>query len=64
MEPNKQQIKNRRDLSEEIATYYLLQEQWENEGGAPINQTEKLPSPKAGQLKKEDDYVTGNKWMF
>lgn len=38
MKTNINQLKIRLDISEDAVQYYKLQEKWENEGGATINQ--------------------------
>ena len=56
MESNIQQLKIKLGFSKGTTKYYQLQEQWENEGGAPKDQPENSPMPEIVPPIKEGDY--------
>lgn len=56
MNTDKQQLKIKLDISKEATQYYKLQEQWENEGGATINQAIESYLPESQHHLKPGDY--------
>ena len=56
MKTDKQQLRIRLDITEEAMRYYKLQEQWENEGGATINQAVKPNLPENQLRLKTGDH--------